>query len=67
MRATAVRRSQGVAVLRFDANNVPNGIWVFTRNSIGTDSTFVLNGLADAASRPRPPHAAWRSGQLGQH
>ncbi|WP_227001377.1 hypothetical protein [Pulveribacter suum] len=41
----------GVAVLRFDANNVPNGIWVLTRNSIGTDNTFVLNGLAD----PRQP------------
>ena len=40
-----------MAVLRFDANNVPNGIWVFTRNSIGTDNTFVLNGLAD----PRQP------------
>ena len=44
-------QQSGVAVLRFDANNVPNGIWVFTRNSIGTDNTFVLNGLAD----PRQP------------
>lgn len=44
-------QQSGLAVLRFDANNVPNGIWVFTRNSIGADNTFVLNGLAD----PRQP------------
>lgn len=44
-------QQSGIAVLRFDAAGVPNGIWVFTRNSIGTDNTFVLNGLAD----PRQP------------
>ncbi|WP_034388520.1 hypothetical protein [Comamonas composti] len=41
----------GVGVLRYDSDNVPNGIWVFLRSTIGPDSTFVLNGLAD----PRQP------------
>ena len=41
----------GVAVLRFDEDNVPNGIWVFTRNATGPDNTYVLNGMAD----PRQP------------
>ncbi|WP_313311375.1 hypothetical protein [Pulveribacter sp.] len=45
----------GVAVLRFDANDVPNGIWVFTRNSIGSDNTFVLNGLKDPDQGPKLP------------
>lgn len=44
----------GIAVLRYDANNVPNGIWVFTRNSIGPDNTFVLNGLADPRQSTTP-------------
>ena len=44
-------QQSGLAVLRFDTSNLPNGIWVFTRNSIGPNNTFVLNGLAD----PRQP------------
>ena len=44
-------QQSGVAVLRFDADSVPNGIWMLTRNSIGEDNTFVLNGVAD----PRQP------------
>lgn len=45
----------GVAVLRFDASNVPNGIWVLTRNSTGSDNTYVLNGLADPRQPSTPP------------
>ena len=37
----------GVAFLRFDASNKPAGIWVLTRNAIGADNTYVLNGLKD--------------------
>ena len=40
-------QQSGLAVLRFDESKVPNGIWMFTRNSIGPNNTFVLNGLAD--------------------
>ena len=44
-------QQSGVAFLRFDDANVPNGIWMFTRNATGTSNTYVLNGLAD----PRQP------------
>ncbi len=44
-------QQSGVAVLRFDANQVPNGIWLFTRNATGAPNTYMLNGLAD----PRHP------------
>lgn len=44
----------GVAVLRFDANNVPNGIWVFARNSNPENAPLVLNGLADARQSTIP-------------
>lgn len=52
--ARAGSQQTGVAVLRFDSNNVPNGIWVFTRNATGTDNTFVLNGLADPRQTTTP-------------
>lgn len=44
-------QQSGIAVLRFDASGVPNGIWIFSRNATGADRTYTLNGLAD----PRTP------------
>lgn len=51
--ATGTQQS-GIAVLRFDAAGVPNGIWVFTRNATGTDNTFILNGIADPRTTVPP-------------
>ena len=53
--ATGTQQS-GIAVLRFDAAGVPNGIWAFTRNATGTDNTYTLNGIADPRT-PVPPSA----------
>ena len=44
--ATGTQQS-GIAVLRFDASGIPNGIWVFTRNATGPNNTYTLNGIAD--------------------
>ncbi len=40
-------QQSGIAVLRFDAAGIPNGIWVFTRNATGPNNTYTLNGIAD--------------------
>jgi hypothetical protein len=47
-------QQSGVAVLRFDEDNVPNGIWMFTRNATGQDNTYVLNGIADPRQSTTP-------------
>ena len=51
--ATGTQQS-GIAVLRFDAAGVPNGIWAFTRNATGTNNTYILNGLADPRTTVPP-------------
>ncbi|WP_225584892.1 MULTISPECIES: hypothetical protein [unclassified Acidovorax] len=47
-------QQSGIAVLRFDAAGVPNGIWVFTRNATGPNNTFTLNGIADPRTTVPP-------------
>ncbi|WP_313070619.1 hypothetical protein [Melaminivora sp.] len=44
----------GVAMLRFGPDNVPSGIWVLTRSTVGQRDTYVLDGVAD----PRQPGPA---------
>ena len=51
--ATGTQQS-GIAVLRFDAAGVPNGIWAFTRNATGTNNTYILNGIADPRTTVPP-------------
>ena len=51
--ATGTQQS-GIAVLRFDAAGVPNGIWAFTRNATGTNNTYILNGIADPRTTAPP-------------
>ena len=51
--ATGTQQS-GIAVLRYDAAGVPNGIWAFTRNATGTDNTYTLNGIADPRTTAPP-------------
>lgn len=51
--ATGTQQS-GIGVLRFDASGVPNGIWAFTRNATGPNSTFILNGIADPRTTVPP-------------
>ncbi|GDY38803.1 hypothetical protein ACINB_46950 [Acidovorax sp. NB1] len=51
--ATGTQQS-GIAVLRYDAAGVPNGIWAFTRNATGTDNTYTLNGIADPRTTVPP-------------
>lgn len=51
--ATGTQQS-GIAVLRYDAAGVPNGIWAFTRNATGTNNTYILNGIADPRTTVPP-------------
>ncbi len=40
-------QQMGVAMLRFDGNGVPNGIWVLTRSVVGQRDVYVLDGVAE--------------------
>ena len=51
---TTGTQQSGIAVLRYDAAGVPNGIWAFTRNATGTNNTYILNGLADPRTTVPP-------------